>query len=485
MKSVNKIKERDMDPEFLLSLINNTKTLNIAELLSSYVRKDEVIPVSSLSSEYVSNVENSLKELRESIADIKEQYRKVSVPISTDDFDSSTSDILSAITYFLRHVKVHDDATPIISTSPEGDRVIIITDSDGSEYNVVIPFTYDTESGFSAIDKQRLEIQITTLQNQVSNLASTVNVLKQKVLGSSTSTDYSIDSVDDTTLSHLMSVISSQEDRISLLESKLTKLQKGKDDVSINDITDQLEQHDNDITALNMKTAKKIQYTNLSVDLQQKIDDVSDITRRLSLVESNKMNIPVIEQSGYLFYSVEEGNTVKSRVPILKACVCNTVDDIIVAQDNNEDFIINLITGEGYQFNSLSKAYDVVQVEKNPDYEYMLILNTRTEVIEYFIFEGSLIKLDSTHDSAALIHSAGLTVKKVTIAAGSNFRVERLNNLKKFPPLVLVYDSESGSRSIGKYINGEAVITISHDESGFVLYNDSLHELEVLVMAGD
>ena len=485
MKSVNKIKERDMDPEFLLSLINNTKTLDIAELLSSYVRKDEVIPVSSLSSEYVSNVENSLKELRESIADIKEQYRKMSVPISTDDFDSSTSDILSAITYFLRHVKVHDDATPIISTSPEGDRIIIITDSDGSEYNVVIPFTYDTESGFSAIDKQRLEIQITTLQNQVSNLASTVNVLKQKVLGSSTSTDYSIDSVDDTTSSYLMSVISSQEDRISLLESKLTKLQKGKDDVSINDITDQLEQHDNDITALNMKTAKKIQYTNLSVDLQQKIDDVSDITRRLSLVESNKMNIPVIEQSGYLFYSVEEGSTVKSRVPILKACVCNTVDDIIVAQDNNEDFIINLITGEGYQFNSLSKAYDVVQVEKNPDYEYMLILNTRTEVIEYFIFEGSLIKLDSTHDSAALIHSAGLTVKKVTIAAGSNFRVERLNNLKKFPPLVLVYDFESGSRSIGKYINSEAVITISHDESGFVLYNDSLHELEVLVMAGD
>ena len=477
MKSVNKIKERDMDPEFLLSLLNNSQSLNITELLSSYVRKDETIPVSSLSQDYVSNVENSLQELQTAVSDIKEQYRKISVPITMDDFDTKTADILSAIVYFLNHVKTQDGTVPVISVSASGDRIIIITDENGNEYNVVIPFMYDYDNGFSAVDKQRLEAKIETLQNQVNSLASTVHTLKQGVFNSNGSVSYGDLTVDNAVVSQLVSVISGYGEKISLLESKLAAFQS--------DITEQTDRHENDITALNNKVAKKVQYTNLSVELQQKMDDISDVTRRLSSVESNKMNMPVLGQSGYLFYSAEESNAIKARVPVIKAFVCGTVDDIVTAQNNSEDFIINLQTGEGYQFNSLNKAYDIVQIERNPEYEYMLILNTKTEVIEYMVLGGSLLKLDSAHNSASLINSANLTVRKIVIAAGSSSRVERLNNLKKFPPLVLVYDFESDSRSIGTYINGEAVITVSHDENGFVLYNDSLQELEVLVMAGD
>lgn len=468
-----------MDPEFLLSLLNNAESLNITELLNSYVRKDETIPASSLSPDYVSKIENTLTELQTAVSDIKEQYRQISVPVTMDDFDSKTSDILSAIFYFLKHIKTQDDSVPVISMSASGDRIIVITDNDGNEYNVIIPFMYDTDGGFSAVDKQRLEVKLETLQNQVNSLASTVYTLKQTIPVSNSSA-YSSLVTDDTAMPQLVSVIASQNEKISLLESKLNALQGNE-----GDILEQLKSHEDEIAALNNKAAKRIQYTNLSADLQQKMDEMSDVTRRLTSVENNKMNMPVLGQSGYLFCSAEEGYTVKAKTPIIKAYVCNTVDDIIVAQNNNEDFIINLQTGEGYQFNSLNRAYDVVQIERNPEYEYVLILNTKTEVIEYLVFEGSLFKLDSTHDSAALINSANLTVKKITIAAGSNVRIERLNNLKKFPPLILVYDFESDSRSVGTYINGEAVITVSHDASGFVLYNDSLHELEVLVMAGD
>ena len=487
MRSVNKIRERDMDPEFLLSLLNNSQSLNITELLNSYVRKDETIPVSALASDYVESVENNLQDLRSSISDIEEQYRKTDTLISMKDFDSEINDILSAILYFLKHIKTQGDAVPIISTTNEGDRIIVITDNTGNEHNVIIPFMYDTDSSFSVIDKQRFDSQLATLQSQVNNLASAVYTLKQ-VLGlnnTESSAGYSGSLTGDINVSQIMTTLSEQSDRISQLENRLAALQSNNDNVSLDDIMNKLKEHDNAVLTLQEKSAKKVQYTGLSPELQQTVDNMSDFARRLSLVENNKMNVPVLDKNGYLFYSVEEGNTVKSRPPILKASVCDDVDDIVVAQNNNEDFIINLQTGEGYQFNSISRSYDTFRFEKNPEFEYMLILNTQTEAIEYFVFEGTLVKLNNVINGTQNINKSGVTIKRVTMAANSSYRLERFNNLKKTSPTVLVHDTEDNSRSIDKYINSEAVITVSHDNNGFTLYNDSVHELEVLIVAGD
>ena len=483
-----------MDPEFLLSLMNNADSVNIAELLTDYIRKDEIIPLSSLPSEYFNGINNELDTVKNNIVDITENYRQKSVTIKLEDLDKDLQDLFNGMLYFLQHVKKQDDVNPVITYSENGERVIIVIDNEGNEYNVVIPVFYDTDSSVT-IDQMRLEAQINNLQNQVNNLTSTVNALKRQMSGVGTATavnSYSVNLgsldlsiIENDTVRELLSAIISQASKISKLEDSLYALTEGNDDISLNMISSRLAQCEYAIDSLESNSSRRIQMSDLNTELQQKINTITDIERRTALVENNKMNVPVLKQSGYLYFSTEEGQTLKSRPPIIKATLCETSEDIVTAQSNKEKFIINLQTGEGYQFNSVNKAYDIIQIEKNPEYEFSLFLNTETETVDHFVLNGTLMKINSSRNLAAFIGSTNITVKRVNVVSGSNYRTERLNNLKKFPPLILVYDFEENSRTAGQYINAEGVVTVSHDAEGFTVYNDSLYELELLIMAGD
>lgn len=492
MRSVNKIRERDLDPRFLLSLMNNVQGIDVSELLNDYIRKDEMLPRASLPEDYVDEVEDSIESLQEHISEIENTYRQIEEPIVMEDLDSELQDILTAIFYFLQHVKTQDDEVPLITYSDDGERIIIVKDDEGNEYNVVIPLMYDNDSddGFNAIDKARFESQISTLQNQITSLSGTVQVLQKRVDnlrndGSSAGLEtLEFDNIDNDTIRQLLETLVAQESRIKLLEDTLKEIKGNSSEISLTTINSRVQQCENDIMSLNSKTAQRVQYSSLNIELQQKFNDIVDIKNKVDLMETNKMSKPALEQDGYLYYSAKAGNIVKSREPLLKAAVCKSVEEIVIAQNNNENFIINLQTGEGYQFNKVTKAYDLVQVEKNPEYNYMLVLNTQTEIIEYLILDGTIVKL-SVKNSTDIVNSFNLTVKKVNISAGSNYRIDRVNNLQKMPPTILIYDLETDSRTIGTYINNEGVITVSNDADGFTLYNDSNYGLEVLIMVGD
>lgn len=505
MKSTNKIRERDMDPSFLLSLMNNAQGVDVVSLLNGYMKKGDELPRASLPQDYVKAINEALLELQEDVADIKENYRKKSDPITMDDLDDNLRNILTALSFFVNHIKTQDDSIPIIAYADNGDRIIIVTDTEGNEYNVVIPIMYgETGSGdFNAIDKSRLQNQIDALATQVANIGNSVAAIQRQVTSISNSSnsggtglsgdvtinlgDLDINNIDDETIRSLITALVNQASRITNLENTLAALQGSgsSSSVSLTNINYQIQQCQNDISELQTQAMRKVSYNDLVYDLQDRFDIMSDIDRRVSNVETNKMNNPVLDESGYLYYSAEGGKLLRSRAPILKAAVCENAEEVIAAQSNNEKFILNLQTGQGFQYNPDKRAYDIEQISRNVTYNDLLIFNTQTEVIDYVVFEGSIIKLDSLRSSNEVVNSARLSVRKINIAAGSSEYVERFNNMKKFPPIILVYDSEMASRTTGKYINAEGIITISHEDDGFRLYNDYKTEVEVLIMAGE
>ena len=60
MRTVNKIKERDMDPSFIMSLISDAQSLDVTALLGNYLRKDDKILRTSLPTEYVNEVSEEI-----------------------------------------------------------------------------------------------------------------------------------------------------------------------------------------------------------------------------------------------------------------------------------------------------------------------------------------------------------------------------------------------------------------------------------------
>lgn len=498
MRSVNKIRERDIDPDFLLSLMSDVQSVNVTELLNSYLKKNETLPRSSLPKDYVDEITEALNALTQEISDIKRDYRKKSDPITIDDLDVDLQNIFKAMSYFLQHVKTKDDTTPVIAYSEAGERIIVIVDNSGKEYNVVIPVMYETDDSTSSIDKLKLQSQIDTLSLRISSLTTTINTLKKQLsmIRSGNSwesitgvnidiSNINLDDIANESTQELLKGMSAQSAQIKNLEDTLGKIQGGDDASSLVNITKQVAALESTVGVLSSVNTDKVKYSDLSSDLQKKINDITNLSERMTAVETNKMGVPALSRSGYLYYSAEGDKIIKTRPPVLKAAVCEDAQAVTIEQGNGEPLIINLQTGNGYQYNPASSWYDPIQVAQNPDYESILILNTKTENIEYFILEGTIIKLDSLRNSAELVNSAHITVHKFDITAGATRRVERFNNLRKFPPLVLVNDFETDSRTSGKYINGEGVITTSHDSNGFTLHNDSMYELEVLVMVGD
>lgn len=506
MRSVNKIRERDMDPKFLLSLINNAQSIDVTSLLNGYIKKGDELPRSSLPKDYVEAVNKILLSLQEDVAYIKENYRKKADPISIEDLDDNLRDILTALSFFIYHIKTRDDTVPIITFADSGERIIIVTDNEGNEYEVVIPIMYDEtgsgSGGLNEIDKARLQKQIDTLDNNVSKLNYSIDTLQRQINSVKDSVgsvspgdvtinlgDLDIDNVDDKTIQQLLTAIVSQASRITALENTIAELQgsssSSSSSLSLSSISSQIKKCQNDIYDLQDKTSQKVRYDDLVYDLQNRFNTLSGIMTRIENVETNKMNKPVLDETGYIYYSADEGSLLRSRPPILKAAVCEDAEEVIAAQSNNEKFILNLQTGQGFEYDPDKRAYDIVQISKNPFYNNLLIFNTQTEVIDYLVFEGSIVRLDSLRSSNEIVNSARLSVKKIDIAAGSSEYVERFNNMKKFPPIVLVRDPEMSSRTVGNYINSEGIITISHEENGFRLYNDYSLGLEVLVMAGD
>lgn len=503
MRSTNKIRERDMDPGFLLSLINNVQSIDVVSLLDGYIKKGDELPRSSLPKDYVNAINDAILKLQTDVAYIKENYRKKSDPITMDDLDENLRKILTALAFFVYHIKARDDFVPIITFAENGERIIIVTDDEGNEYEVVIPIMYDgtgSGGGLDEIDKARLQNQINILDRDMKTLSNSVDTLQRQIKSINDNTgstlpgnviinlgDLDIDNIDNETIQQLLTAIVAQASRITALENKIAELEgSGSGSLpSLSSISSKIEQCQRDISDLQDKTSQKVGYNNLVYELQDKFDVLSGIVTRIENVETNKMNKPVLDETGYIYYSAEEGNLLRSRPPIFKAAVCENAEEVIAAQSNNEKFILNLQTGQGFEYDPDKRAYDMVQISKNAFYNNLLIFNTQTEVIDYLVFEGSIVRLDSLRSSNEVVSSARLSVKKINIAAGSSEYVERFNNMKKFPPIVLVRDFEASSRTTGKYINSEGIITISHEEDGFRLYNDYSSELEVLIMAGD
>lgn len=502
-KTVGKIKQRDLDPDLILALSEAHDPSVITSLLASYVKKTDVISRSSLPDDYVGEVDERLAALEKRVTNIESNFFSNETKLIIDNLDDSLKDIILALETFVSNVKKEGDI-PVISSNIYGERVIMVKGADNNEYPVVIPDISLNPDGFTDIDKKTIDMRIKQLQSKASEFESALKAIRLQIngidratitLGTTLGGISAIGGISAGGLSDAMSYSMAADVSASLTSNaaRLTNLETTVDAMrgttakvqSMYSMQRDILAQANDISVLQHDITAQVQYADLNAELKNKINMISDLNRRLGIVEVTKMNQPSLSQSGYLYYGKDEGQFVRPRMPVISATVCESYPEVLNAQTSGQPFIIDTYTGIGYSYNEVTKGYDTVKICETSAYDNLFILDTATDVISHAIIDGSLVKLNNGQNSAKAIGTSNVNARVLQISAGSVEVIHRLNNLKKFPPVVLMHDLDEYSRTYDSYISSEGTITLSHNVDGFVIHNDSDHKIEVLVIMGD
>ena len=501
-KTVGKIKQRDLDPDLILALSEAKDPSVITSLLNNYVRKTDVISRNALPDDYVGEVDERIANLESRMTFLETNAVTNETKLIIDNLDDSLKDIILALETFVSNVKKEGDV-PVISSNTYGDRVIMVKGADNNEYPVVIPDISLNPDGFTDIEKKTIHTRIQQLQNKVTEFDNALKAIRLQINGidratitlGTTLSGLSHPAVVTGSVSDALSVAFAADVSASLTSNaaRLTNLENTVDAIkgtnasvqSMYSMQQNLISQASDISVLQNDMIAQIQYSDLNAELKNKINMISDLNRRLGIVEVSKMNQPSLLQSGYLYYSKDEGQLVRPRMPFITATVCESYPEVLNAQTSGHPFIIDAYTGTGYSYNEVTKNYDSIKICETSVYDNIFILDAETNIISYAVIDGSLVKLNGGQNSAKAIGATSVSARVLQIAAGSVEVIHRLNNLKKFPPVVLVHDLDEYSRTYDSYVSSEGTVTLSHNIDGFVIHNDSDHKIEVLIIMGD
>lgn len=501
-KTIGKIKQRDLDPDLILALSEAKDPSVITSLLSNYVRKNDVISRDALPDDYVGEVDERITNLESRMTSLETNAVTNETKLIIDNLDDSLKDIILALETFVSNVKKEGDV-PVISSNIYGDRVIMVKGADNNEYPVVIPDISLNPDGLTDIEKKTIHTRIQQLQNKVTEFDNALKAIKLQINGidratitlGTTLSGLSYSEVTTGSISDALSVafaadvsasLSSNAARLTNLENTVDAIKGTNASVqSMYSMQQNLISQASDISVLQNDMIAQIQYSDLNAELKNKINMISDLNRRLGIVEVSKMNQPSLLQSGYLYYGKDEGQLVRPRMPFITATVCESYPEVLNAQTSGHPFIVDAYTGTGYSYNEVTKSYDSIKICETSVYDNIFILDAETNIISYAVIDGSLVKLNGGQNSAKAIGATSVSARVLQIAAGSVEVIHRLNNLKKFPPVVLVHDLDEYSRTYDSYVSSEGTVTLSHNIDGFVIHNDSDNKIEVLVIMGD
>ena len=112
----------------------------------------------------------------------------------------------------------------------------------------------------------------------------------------------------------------------------------------------------------------------------------------------------------------------------------------------------------------------------------VFICNIDTENIQFVVLDDKFIEFAGGGMTGGSGAGVTVTMKSFEIPLNQSVEVERLNNLRKVPPTILIKDKLADSRTYGQYINSEGFVTVSNTTSSFTIYNDSPYILEVVAI---
>ena len=248
MKSPNKIRERDMDDDFLLSLRSGIDSSEARELLTEYLRRDEVINAGQLP---INDIKRLLGLDREDLDTLMHTFVSVILKLISAEQDNGykvsiqKNDNIYVIKAVGNDGEEHDiivyndsrwnlvGTTGVLVDNDGEPASILVEDENGVQHEVIVGAGSSGSGGVSE-DVTRM---ILDLQTQVDNLQTKVNQLEESGGGSSSGGDSTLyeNIIEEMNLknSELINRIDDYELIIRELQRRLSVLESVRDEGDI------------------------------------------------------------------------------------------------------------------------------------------------------------------------------------------------------------------------------------------------------------
>lgn len=493
MKSVNKIQARDLDSDFLLEIFGSKNDGQLQKLLNNYFKKSDRIQEKNMPTNYTTSLNERFTGIEGDIADIREQYRSSSAAIGLDDLDNNVTNILRGISYFIQSVK-KENGDALVAETDTGQNAITIVDSLGTEHVVVLPDAY-YESFEDEVSLQLMADRVRQLQNRFNVLEETMKAVIKRLDGLPAPSSrepglpyYPVSGISGTVIGDNISGSYSALSDFGALQSDINNFLYGENESSLSFINNKLNNLQSSVVGLQSKlnTNAGIKRSNLESSIQNDLNSISDLSTRVGTLETTKLQAPAFDKSGYFYVTHSStADTISVRMPVLRVILCKDSNEVSNAQSTNEPYVVDCANGVIYNYNSVTNVYLQTTLSESSTYDNLLLMDAVTNIIEYIVVDGALAKLNNGQSSARAIGASTVSAITREIGSSRSTTIARVNNLQKYPPIVLVYDNSNDSRTKDSYINSEGIITIAHHTDSFIIYNDIDKAIEVLVIMGD
>lgn len=471
MKSPNKIRERDMDDDFLLSLKTGVDLVDARKLLLDYLRRDEVISTGQL----------PIDELRRLLG--------------LDNEEDLNSMLHSLISIILKLVKDEQGKGYKVNVQRNGNSYVIkVVDDNGLAHDIIVysDTMWDIEEVENALVDNHGENASILIEDELGN--------RHEILVDSDAS--SISSADGANEEIVHAIIDLQS-HISKLETKVSKIETGGsssgssgdigslyDDIMAqvrhenNELKGKLDDYKLKIDELERKvgileqqasSSRTITRDMLEASLADKIKYIDTLQDKMNAFETRFLERGGMK-AGQVLYCIDDDGNIEGRNIITYAVTCETEEEVEMGKNNKSTPILNVSTGKIYNYREDVDTYNESDFIGGNKQDNTFVYDINTNSIKYIVANDTITELSNSSGGVSV------NVKTFKIPVGQSVSVNRPNNLKKVPPTVLMKDELSESRTNGQYINSEGYVTVSNADSSFTIYNDSQYELDVLAI---
>ena len=473
MKSPNKIRERDMDDDFLLSLKSGTNVEDAKLLLADYLRKDEVInagqlPIQDLKSllglDDNSDLDTLLHTLAMTILKIIAQDSGKPYTVTVDK---------NGTVYTIKAVDTDGEEHNVVIYNDKGYALVgvygsIMTDEDGSPISMIVEDDQGVEHEVligndtsSNVDVSELTNQVLELQALVANLQAQVNNIESGGgSGSGSSTNY------DNEIEQLRLENTELSGRINTYENTIRELERKMALVESN---------------LGL-TELKVDETMLCQSIIDRLDKVDTLETSVNNFQNTFVHRGSMKEGQTLYSLSNEMAIAQGRDAIVYATICVDNAEVEQAKTQKKEFIINIDNKMSYEYDDENDEYDEDEFTTKHKNDNVLIFDMDTETIRFVVINEEFVEFAGGVTGGGSGSGVSVTTKTFEIPLNQSVDVNRMNNLRKVPPIVLIKDKLVESRTYGQYINSEGYVTISNSASSFTIYNDSPYILEVMAI---
>lgn len=377
MKSPNKIRERDMDDDFLLSLRTGMDPVEARKLLVEYLRKDEMVSAGQLP---ISDIRRLLGLDMEDLDTLLHTF--VSVVLKLISAEQSKGFKVSVQrngnTYVIKVIDDDSEEHDIIVYSDslwETERIrsvfvnvngkrtgVFIEDDDGVQQEV----TVDTKINFNGVSEDVARM-IIDLRTQVNNLQSKVNQLES----GSGSGFYSNSSMLYEDIINKMNLKNAKlSNRMDTYELVIREIQRKLSVLEIGDII----------------TKEK-----LSQDIIDKLDQVDEIQSTVNTLDNKYLQAGNMTE-GQIIYCIDNNLVVGGRDLVVYATICFDDNELAQAKSEKRKLIINVSNGISYEYDSKNDEYDELPFVGNHKNDNVFICNVDTKNIQFVILDDKFIE---------------------------------------------------------------------------------------------